>query len=309
MFFRRRLNSRLHLESLETRALLAGDVDVVLSGDVLRLTGDKLANQVAVYALGADVVVEALDGTTLNNGTATELTFAGVHALNIMLAEANDELYLSDLFLSGRIDVNLGKGNDFAVLNFLSAHTALIDGSAGHDVVRVGPIVELDDTLDIELGPGNDCLFIEDFEDEGEGEGEGLVILENGGSEFGLLAPILKVDASKGDDKVFIEGAAFGAANIDGSDGIDLVCIHDSFFESLMVDLGKGNDTLMIAHTTVLGRAALNGSTGRDVFVHPDDMSFLANSFGISLISSFETELIDNELFCEGIGEPGLRRR
>lgn len=293
----RRTSRLLTVESLESRALLAGDVDLIQSGGALRMTGDKLANSLLVFGTGPESVeVIAVDGTTLNNGSATALTYTGVRALNILLAAGTDALEISGVDLPGRIDANLGKGDDWFSASFSRAHTMLVDGSDNNDTVSIGPVMRLADTLDIELGPGNDNLCIEDFFDEcGEGGCGG----GGEGGEFDFVAQYLKVDASKGLDHVNIHEAIFGAANIDGSDSVDDVCITDAAFVSLMVDLGKGNDRLAIAHTLVLGRAALNGSTGVDTLSQPDPTDSRANSFGSQLITSFESRLIDNEIYCD----------
>src|SRR5688572_26321332 len=81
----------MFLESLESRAMLAGDISVNVSGGNLIVRGDNAANQIAILKLGSgEYAVAGFNGTTVE-GSADPFIATGVR---------------------GNIDVDLKSGND-----------------------------------------------------------------------------------------------------------------------------------------------------------------------------------------------------
>ncbi|MCU0713951.1 MAG: hypothetical protein MUC43_17975, partial [Pirellula sp.] len=73
--------NRLGFESLERRALMAGDVFVAIEGELLRVEGDNLANQVTLAQTSTgDLVVSGQNGTTINGLPSVRFARAVINA-------------------------------------------------------------------------------------------------------------------------------------------------------------------------------------------------------------------------------------
>src|SRR5262245_5328671 len=81
-----RRSRKLHFESLEGRALLAGNVTAAVTGGDLIITGDAEANSIViVHGRGAgEYLVKGVDGTTIN-GAGSSFRATGVTA-NVSIA-------------------------------------------------------------------------------------------------------------------------------------------------------------------------------------------------------------------------------
>ena len=103
--------TRLNLQSLEGRETPAGVVNASLAGGVLTLTGDDFDNGLQLQQTAAGIEVTGTNGTIVNGGPV----FAGVTALNAVLADGNDDLRLTlttNLVLTGTATFNLGDGDN-----------------------------------------------------------------------------------------------------------------------------------------------------------------------------------------------------
>ena len=83
----RRQNGPAAAEVLETRALLAGNVLVTLSDGHAVVTGDSADNLIRVRPDGDQIIVEGLEGTTINGGSAVfAVSQDGAKMSGLMLA-------------------------------------------------------------------------------------------------------------------------------------------------------------------------------------------------------------------------------
>lgn len=78
---RRASGSLMHLECLERRLPLAGDVTAQLVGSTLRLTGDSLGNDVVVASAPGGRIAVIGNATTINGGSSAFVTSAAVTAI------------------------------------------------------------------------------------------------------------------------------------------------------------------------------------------------------------------------------------
>jgi hypothetical protein len=143
--------TRLRLEVLEGRAVLAGVVTASLVGGRLTITGDDQDNGLTLLVTGADVTVTP-DGTTSVNGQnpGTPVTLSGAAiSLAANLAGGADSLAIdgsSDFVLAGAAVINLGDGTNTLNLT-TSGHVTLgslaVTSGPGSNAVIVSPGVGL----------------------------------------------------------------------------------------------------------------------------------------------------------------------
>jgi hypothetical protein len=123
---------------LESRQLLAGDVQVTFVNGHLQLIGDHLANSVKVEVLEGDNIRVTGSNTTFN-GDQTVVNFQGAVS---------------------RFTANLGAGNDaLFVYGLKASKDIIIEGGTGNDTVRLRDVEARD--INIDLGVGNDTIDID----------------------------------------------------------------------------------------------------------------------------------------------------
>ncbi len=192
------LSRRLGFESLEGRAMLAGNVSTVFDNSVggfLELTGDGSANHVAIRQVSANTFVVTGIGTKINvNGqNFNSFTFHNVTDVSIDLMGGNDTLAMANMTINGTLTIDMGSGNDVlsmvnvrentlqsdglasitlgsgndvaALVNVSSSADISIDAGDGRDAVALNHVVAgtvgSDNTLSVEMGPGDfDSLAI-----------------------------------------------------------------------------------------------------------------------------------------------------
>src|SRR4051812_7650742 len=162
----------LHLEPLESRSLLTGDVMAAfdLSGNLF-LTGDAKANNINLsYDTTAGAYLLSGLNTTINGGfaavnlnTLLGATFNGTIIAN--LDGGNDVVTISGA--SGNSGANLsgvtlstGLGNDTVTLNGLTiANDVVVNGGAGDDSINVTNVAAAGNAS-ISAGAGNDIVTV-----------------------------------------------------------------------------------------------------------------------------------------------------
>lgn len=292
---------RLRVESLESRLAMAGNVVASVVNGHLTIIGDAAANQVFIGDQGNGAFV--VRGLTGDTGAATtingqsEITFQNVTGdLNIDLAAGNDLFYLTAdtdwnlgnpyadtwnlggfapllkqhgfAHVSGKLTLNLGDGNDTAVVAGSATGGMLLQGGSdnGNDglFLRVNrnattglvaidlaggndyAALSIDSTgaTSILSGTGNDTLIVayrSDADlvlDTGDGDDN----LQFGGkySYPGIIAgdPLLtqQLNANTATNTVQIRGGA-------GNDRLDVRHVKAA---SLIVDSGHGLDTVVV---------------------------------------------------------------
>ena len=155
----RRSNFSLAYSPLETKRLLAGNVDAFIDGTTLRITGDSLDNQIVLTQTpDGNTVVTGLD-TTINGQGAPFTTDPSVNRVTMSLEGGDDEVDFEDYSISRNIFVFGGDGNDVVTLNNTEAGYVHLQGNDGDDVIELNGVIDLGSTY-VFLGDGDDVLSI-----------------------------------------------------------------------------------------------------------------------------------------------------
>ena len=231
--FTARRRHRSAAESLETRTLLTGNVQAVISGGNLVLTGDVDSNEVQVsFDSGLNnIVVDGLNGTTINGVSSQFTAFTGTQRLpgSILaaLGDGDDVLTINGVIALDNVEANGEAGDDTITLNNThSGDNVELNGGAGNDRLEIN-VSGIDDNLTIRGGDGNDTISI----------------------EVSVVDDFFTVEGGAGDDVVGLNQFSVGDdLRIDLGDGNDsLIANGVSSDDNLIVDSGAGDDTLRIA--------------------------------------------------------------
>ncbi len=266
----RKLPRKLHLESLESRRILAGDVTVKLAGHDLLITGDDAANIVAVSGTGVanQFVVTGL-GTNIhfNNSTSSAVTVSGV---------------------SGSIVAYLSGGDDFfGVTNGSVKVDLVVDAGAGANTVLVGDVSGV--ATSIATGPvsiGGSLVIkagVDGSSNNVVGIGLANVISANlsfrqleisVGSGTVNVARDIVVNTGGGADKItignFAATAPVAAAAVKPLVSASIPSMPVNVGGSLVVNANAGNDTVFEAGVAVRGSEVLNLGVGNNSVTFED---------------------------------------
>ena len=258
MFFKstpRKSRHAFNYRPLEDRCLLAGDVTVVENVH-LYLRGDGLDNQIEVVVEGDELVINGLDGTTINGKesftvqgttvTDSGVTFAG--GLRGHFGPGHDDLNVKDAIFESRSIIYGGTGDD----NIEIVDSQFVDGGViqtfdGDDSVSTMGTSFGDDLFVITLDgqdsvtsidssfDGNAIVVTGEHSDKIHSEGNhymgdvNLILTLNGNDEVQLVDPVvgesqLGVFLGNHDDTIGVdlsEASVEGTIRIGGQAGSD----------------------------------------------------------------------------------------
>lgn len=135
----------LGFESLESRKVLAGNVQASMSFGDLLIVGDGESNQVQIRRSGvSSVVISPLDSTTTINGRQGPIALRGFRdSVTVRMGEGDDVVRLQGAFLApftvhGSLFVDLGGGADSLNMAYNNVYgpTSILAG-AGRDTVQI----------------------------------------------------------------------------------------------------------------------------------------------------------------------------
>ena len=229
-------------QRLEDRTVLAGNVNVVLAGVNLKITGDADAN---------DITIVRTDATHLqitgNNGTNILLNGAGAAGVQTVTVADFTKLILG---------VKLEGGNDVVTLGQL----------AGNEIEVKG--------LKIETGIGADTVTVQNVFMSGTLQGQIMARKVNTATEAdadvvnihdsGFVGGV-KIFTGFGGDTVTVDQATQvdKVLNIDTSGGDDVVTINQvTTNKAAVIALGDGNDTGTFNQITLNGTAGITKVSG-----------------------------------------------
>jgi hypothetical protein len=267
---------------------LPGNLDVKagLGNDTVSFDNPGPATGTGPLDVAGNVTIETSDGNDdviIPGGTAIggNLTVNTGHDRDD-LAVAGE--FANKITVGGNVLLKTGEGDDGDVAgvtgptggvnigDILVTGTTVIETSDGADVVNVGGQSTFGGGLKINSGLGDDRVRV----------GNDTEALTIGG--------LLDLNTSEGDDRLHVELNNTGpgpATVIRTSDGADVVNVRDSFFASLDVNTGLGDDSLsFLAAVVVAGNATLNGSGGTNDVLFDDGLTAGSRSD-----SGFETTL------------------
>jgi len=242
----------LLVERLESRAVLAGDVQAVVYGQMLVIWGDDQSNGVTLtyesttqtyHVVGKD----AGGGPTTINGLDTSIpandqSFTSIKQVSVVLRGGDDEFSIGspqaiDTVITQWLAISMGDGNDQVQLGQAG------NGAGGADPVALSLHTGMSVTVD--LGAGNDELTMANAD----------------------IGSALSIFAGEGDDEVkfataFPEGTAQpaifpvrvgGNCNIVLGGGEDELTIHNATFRgNLVISDGAGPAHLDLAGLNIL---------------------------------------------------------
>lgn len=219
-----RAQRRLGVESLESRAMLAGNVLVnVDSAGNLRITGDNADNQFTIIQSGNGSYLIVGQNTTINGLGSRNVT--GVRrSLDIDLRGGND-----DVTFTGALP-----GGTFAP-RFTASFA--VRGGAGSDTINVANVDAAGQVL-IDGGGGADNLSV-----------------------LSVLGDDIVLRTTLGGDSIEADGlAADDLIQIESGEGNDSLSVSNTTARRMTVNTGFGDDELVIDNTTITQSLAVNTS-------------------------------------------------
>jgi hypothetical protein len=251
MFARTRHQHRLlHVEPLERRELLAGNVSASVAGGTLFVRGNGEDNNIAIVQLGAGVYAVAGLDTTVNGDVDAFVTNRPVRNIIVDLGRGDDLLGISN-DAAAVYDLAL---NEFDLDVETLTGIAAADLQAEIDLATADTVFDLPGSLTIRTGDGNDGVAI-----VGRIGGSLIASLGNGFNAFGLdgttlanrasVGGVLSITGGAHGDEIVIYEANVGSFTAVTAGGEDLVHIADSDIRlNLIVNTGAGNDSV-VAHS------------------------------------------------------------
>jgi len=263
----------LGLESLEDRALKAGDVTVALVGDDLVIIGDNAANEVRIRQSLGRLVVEGLNGTQINgrdrafkalvgddvrvdlNGGLDKLTVDHETPLLFQTDIKGDldvdeveDVKLFNLDLHGSLDVDLeGVTGRVRMFDFVIEGLTSIHGTGGEQVAELNAGI-FDKNLTINFsGSGDDTVTL------GAVTADANVNITTGSGRddvrtdfFTRIGLDLNIDTDSNDDFVQVQSTIItDDLFIDVGNGDNEVVINSVIVDDIVINLDDGDDDVL----------------------------------------------------------------
>lgn len=270
------------VESLESRLLLAGNINaVVTAGGDLRVTGDSASNDVVIHATGTagELYLEGLNGTTVNGQSS--ITLNGISDdIRVRLRGGDDQILLTGALDDGStasaidfvddIIVNSGGGDDIVYVDGVvdAGHISVVTGS-GDDAV--GFFLTRSESLYTATGGGNDVVgftganVVERWTRVVTGGGNDIVIVAGDSSGFlsSRFGGVFSVGLGGGSDMLAFDGGRFeGGSIVNGGPGIDTVQTSDPIHDHPPVLVGvnvTGEDVVSVYAQALSSQTAIDG--------------------------------------------------
>ena len=286
---------RLSMQSLESRQLLAGDVEVFTTrGGDLFVIGDREDNtvEIRVESLG-NIVAEGLDGTLVNGVSGPIVIIEGDTVpddVRVNLGRGDDTILIEGLQITDDLYVSGGRGDDaIGLLRTRVGDDASIYGGGGSLEFSLD-LSTVEDDLFV-FGSRRDDTIVFDSSTVGD---DTTVITSSGDDTILVLNSIHQDDVyigtGRGDDFVAVIGTTIG----------------DDVFASL----GRGDDSLLIEDSSLGDRVIALGSRGTDALELAGEVTL--NERRNPFLFSFEGSEVDRgTVIDDAIGqlvESGARR-
>lgn len=270
-------------QQFDQRLLMAGDVQVWMSGNDLRIVGNGSSNRVDVAQVGSVIRVTGNNwygATSINGGNAPfEINASIVDDIFVDMNGGNDRVFVNNIALTntshGDLVIDTDSGDDFVGVYNSIARDITVRTHANHDDVIIAFSTATDD-IDVELGSGNDELDLYqaaagDWIDiDGDTGNDDVAI------QFSSAADKLYADMDAGDDVVWINDGDYEDIEINGDKDDDRVTLQSvNVNDDLDIELHDGYDQLYIYNTMVGGSINLDG--GDD----PDKVGGSGNNFNV----------------------------
>lgn len=321
------LNVAAEVQSLESRSLPTGTVTASLSNGNLTISGDNLDNSILIEVRTTGIYLTGIQDVDSEPATFTKINFGdttyelgeevpltespSLKTLSVLMRGGNDNVRMEigvaatdpepdapAVSITGRVRINLGKGNDHSVL-LLNNGTLTIGGNLegdlenGDDCFVIGPAEafadeesELPDPLPINVGGniivlgrlGQDVITLAGTEVQrnvtikGDDHADSISVI--GATIHGSLL----INGNKGDDDLLLALASIaGTTTIHGDSGNDRVVIAGvESSKNVTVSLGNGEDQLAVSELTVddeTDRISFDGGKGSDSLMSVEEVT------------------------------------
>jgi hypothetical protein len=309
---RRGPRRRFHqvVQALESRTLLAGDVTAIVDDGNLTLTGDSEDNLVDVLVVDGDIVVQGLDGTSVNGSSDPFVAFDGSTTVPgdfvARLAGGDDTLRLfGDFTISGTTRIRDFKGAlRLGVTDVtFGGNLHIASGNSADELSIAGSTL----AGDLWIKAGGDENLVSIFESSVEGKTSVSAGIAQGGcgwlagwwsgGRHGHCAPLMNWwhrgwkshhgncwggfhdftwgHDSGSDSQVVIEDSTLGDLRVTTGSGDDNIVVSGVTLEGKLRGwTGHGDDFVMAQNTSVTGRTVLRLGAGDDQFVTQEVNTF-----------------------------------
>ncbi len=230
-------------------AVQANNVQAVLEGSLLLVTGDNANNSVLLSRTATgDVIVSGRNGTTVNGLARARFPRLQLNAADIRMEGGNDVVTLSGIQTGNDLYVNLGAGADR--LNTSSPVTVganlTIEAAEGADNIQLGSVTVVEDTY---VDGGLDSL---NANISGLVSGKSLTVVSDAARDViavsdSTLAEVLSIESKAGNNSISVSRVVSFAAVISSDLGSDSVAVQDLITsEDFGIFTGAGNDTVTL---------------------------------------------------------------
>ena len=213
----------LELETLEAKRMMAGDVNVsVTGGGDLLVTGDQQDNQLVIESVGiGNYRLTGIDGTRINGQQSVTVT--GVEDdVRIQLRNGDNRLHLDGVLVRDDLQILTGSGEDkIWIENGVVGDDLDIRTGRGDDTLLMQRAL-VNDRLNIRTDQGDDGVMFEQMRIQGRsrlnfGSGNDDLFVYRSDLDEGLTANL-----GSGDDAAYFD-RTFGARQVTGAAGFDAV--------------------------------------------------------------------------------------
>ena len=259
-----------HIERLEPRYMLSGNVIASLLGADLWIQGDELDNDLSLEIVNDQVVLVGNADTTINGSSNTFIVSESAQIegdLFVNLRRGDDQFVINDgIQASGSVHIRTGSGDDVVGIQGLQVdgRTKVVTGS-GNDSIAISDLQA--DQLKIRTGSGADLVSLVDSQVAGR------AVLRTGSGDDSVVAQSLAVDgdlsavSGAGNDDLVIEnGQITGSLLSRSGAGDDVVRLEDSTISGrTLLFQNQGNDSAQVlGNTQLAGESAIFGGSGDD---------------------------------------------
>ncbi len=247
----------LHVETLENRYALDGNLHAFLQNGVLFVVGDEAGNIAELSsASSGEITVTGIDTTV--NGDVEPVTFTNVQSVVVLLNDGDDQLTISNGPTDGEVGIAQVTPVDIA-------RQLLIAGGRGNDILNISANVGWG--MGIGAGIGDDVINVTDTHVE---RGAGI-------------------SGAAGDDVITVSNSSFKALGIAGWAGADTISLSFIETQNVILDAGVGNDTAVLDEVHVSNTLFAQMGNG-------DDTLSISNSSAnwAILLGWFGTDTLNN---------------
>lgn len=261
----------LRVESLESRQMMAGDVNAFAINRILYINGDVAANGIALVDGGnGDFnlvgLIQGGSATTIN-GSANSQVFTKIRDVVITMGKGDDAVAVSGITIKGNLYLAVSQGNDAIGLGDF-ADTGLFDNAVdallGSLTVQKSMIVSADDGNDTVLAR---ALAVEKSFILTTGEGDDTVSFDTNGVAGVSSLKGVTVSTAGGADTVSLNAmtVAKGLTVETGTEN-DEVTISNTTAKDVTVVLSTGDDEVIVDDLTVTKTGTFKGGPGINTY-------------------------------------------